>query len=331
MGLTDMGWESVEVFKIHDSEFERPLQQFLDTLEKVKQHLKTETIEDGQVAVHLWLSLQFLHDQKPPHYVMLENDFKSQFVKGVIDLDQVTSRPLMVSINNDSMFNGMDSVTSRLAVELIERMRLQGVLVTSDQRMWRPMYSQFGKQYPILNTTRKGSLGKTAIWSVIEKNLFRQRVFLICATNREHVSVLNKPPLAPSSHLQPLAATCSHLQPLAATCSHLLPAATCSHLQPLAATCSHLQPLAPSSHLQPLAATCSHLQPLAATCSHLLPAATCSHLQPLAPSSHLQPLAATCSHLLSAATCSHRRMLRILRCFPPENVENSPVFSTGEC
>ena len=47
MGLADMGWESVEVFKIHDSEAERPLQQFLDTLDKVKQYLSTDTVDDG--------------------------------------------------------------------------------------------------------------------------------------------------------------------------------------------------------------------------------------------------------------------------------------------
>ena len=98
----------------------------------------------------------------------------------------------MVAINNDSMFNGVDSVTSRIAVELIEKMRLQGILVTSDQRMWRSMYSQYGRQFSVLSTTKKGTLGKTAIWSVIEKNLFRQRVFLMCATNREYVSVLNE-------------------------------------------------------------------------------------------------------------------------------------------
>ena len=91
---------------------------------------------------------------------MLENDFKNQFVKGVIDLDQVTSRPLMVAINNDSMFNGMDSVTSRIADELVEKMRLQGILVTSDQRMWRSMYSQFGKQYPIIEHDQEGDIGK---------------------------------------------------------------------------------------------------------------------------------------------------------------------------
>ena len=149
-------------------------------------------MDDGQVTVHLWLSLQFLHNPRPPHLVMIENTFKDDFVKGITDLDQVTSRPVMVAINNDSWFNGMDSVTSRLAVELVEKMRLQGILVTSDPRMWRSMYSQFGKQYPIMQTTKKGSLGKTAIWSIIEKNLFRQRVFLRCATNREHVSIMNE-------------------------------------------------------------------------------------------------------------------------------------------
>ena len=134
---------------------------------------------------HLWLSLQLLLDHKPPHNVMLENSFMNQFVKGVTDLDQIASRPVIVAINNDSMFNCMDSVTSRIAVVMTERLKSQGVMVTSDQRMWRPMYSQFGGQLKILSTTRRGSLGKTAIWSVIEKNLFRQRVFLMCATNRE--------------------------------------------------------------------------------------------------------------------------------------------------
>ena len=115
MGLADMGWESVEVFKIHDSESERPLQQFLDTLDKVKQHLSTDAVDDGQITVSSLVIIAVSSmKQKPPHCVMLENDFKNQFVKGVIDLDQVTSRPLMVAINNNSMFNGMDSVTSRI-------------------------------------------------------------------------------------------------------------------------------------------------------------------------------------------------------------------------
>lgn len=186
MGVGDMGWEDLQVFLVHESDEERPIQKFIDTIEKTKRHLK-EIVDDGRVTVHIWLSLQFLHAARPPHNVILENDFTDRFVKGIVDLDQEVSRPVIVAINNDSMFNGLDSITSRKAVELIEALRLQGILVTSDQRMRRSMYSQFGSQYSILSSSKGGSLGKTAIWAIIEKNLFRQRVFLMCATVREHM------------------------------------------------------------------------------------------------------------------------------------------------
>ena len=187
MGLADMGW-AIELFKVHESDAERPIQRFLETMERVTDFLKNQVADEGNLTVHIWLSMQFLHELRPPHHVLLEGTFTTQFVKGVTDLDQLISRPVIVAINTDSMFNCVDSITSRTAVEMTERLKAQGVMVTTDRRMWRSMYSQFGRQFPILNTNRKGSLGKTAIWSVIEKNLFRQRVFLMCATNREHVA-----------------------------------------------------------------------------------------------------------------------------------------------
>ena len=191
MGLADMGW-AIELFKIHESDAERPIQRFLATMERVTDFLKNQVADEGNLTVHIWLSMQFLHELRPPHHVLLEGTFMTQFVKGVTDLDQLISRPVIVAINTDSMFNCVDSIASRTAVEMTERLKAQGVMVTTDRRMWRSMYSQFGRQFPILNTTRKGSLGKTAIWSVIEKNFFRQRVFLMCATNREHVPALNE-------------------------------------------------------------------------------------------------------------------------------------------
>ena len=146
----------------------------------------------GQATVHVWLSLQFLHDVKPPHNVVVPSSFQKEFIQCLTELDQASSRPVIVAINTDSLFNGMDSITSRLAVELTESLKREGVMVTTDQRMWRSMHSQFGNQFSPLRATRKGTLGKNAIWSVIEKNLFRQRVFLMCASNRDHVSTLNE-------------------------------------------------------------------------------------------------------------------------------------------
>ena len=184
MGLRDMGW-SIDLFKIHESPATLPIAKLRDTVSNVIEFLDKDLDDKGLVTIHIWLSLQFLHDAKPPHHVLVLSSFQKEFV-------QAASRPVIVAINTDSMFNGMDSITSRLAVEMTESLKREGVMVTTDQRMWRSMHSQFGSQFTTMRSARRGTLGKSAIWSVIEKNLFRQRVFLMCATNREHVSTLNE-------------------------------------------------------------------------------------------------------------------------------------------
>ena len=191
MGLHDMGW-NIELFKIHEAEPALPIAKFRETINNVIEYLSHGLNDLGQATVHVWLSLQFLHDAKPPHNVVIPSSFQKEFIQCVTELDQASSRPVIVAINTDSLFNGMDSITSRLAVELTESLKREGVMVTTDQRMWRSMHSQFGNQFSPLRAARKGTLGKNAIWSVIEKNLFRQRVFLMCASNRDHVSTLNE-------------------------------------------------------------------------------------------------------------------------------------------
>ena len=186
-----MGW-NIELFKIHEAEAAQPIDKLRETVNNVIEHLSHGLNDLGQATVHVWLSLQFLHDVKPPHNVVVPSSFQKEFIQCLTELDQASSRPVIVAINTDSLFNGMDSITSRLAVELTESLKREGVMVTTDQRMWRSMHSQFGNQFSPLRATRKGTLGKNAIWSVIEKNLFRQRVFLMCASNRDHVSTLNE-------------------------------------------------------------------------------------------------------------------------------------------
>ena len=191
MGLHDMGW-NIELFKIHEAEAAQPIDKLRETVSNVIEHLSHGLNDLGQATVHVWLSLQFLHDAKPPHNVVVSPSFQKEFIQCLTELDQASSRPVIVAINTDSLFNGMDSITSRLAIELTESLKREGVMVTTDQRMWRSMHSQFGSQFKELRSTRRGTLGKYAIWSVIEKNLFRQRVFLMCASNRDHVSTLNE-------------------------------------------------------------------------------------------------------------------------------------------
>ena len=148
--------------------------------------------DDGNVTVHIWLSMQFLHAEKPPYQVLLEKNFNTMFVDAIVELDGKTTRPVLVTLSADSNFNELDSITSSVAMELADLLRGKGIMVTTDQRIWRSMYSVYGRQFRIFSTQRSGqNYGKTAIWAVMEKHLFRQRVFLMCATNRERVSTLN--------------------------------------------------------------------------------------------------------------------------------------------
>eukprot|EP00435_Cladocopium_sp_Y103_P040939 s3204_g11.t1 len=194
VGLSDeLSWE-IDLFKIYESSKERQIDQSVDTFSRVEDHLENDVKDEGNVTVHIWLSMQFLHETRPPHSVILENNFVQRFVKAVTDLDAKTSRPILVSLNGDSMFNCMDSMRSRVARELAESMRAKGILVASDQRLytWRSMYANFGRQFPILQTQRKGTLGKTSIWAVIVflEKAVAQKDYTRCY--REHVSTLNE-------------------------------------------------------------------------------------------------------------------------------------------
>ena len=191
-GIADMGWE-IAFFKIFESKEQRPIDKFVDTLRKVGKYLDTDVNDDGNVTVHVWLSMQFLHAETPPYQVLLEKDFNKMFVKAIVELDGKTTRPILVTLSADSNFNEIDSITSSIAMELTDMLRSKGIMVTTDQRIWRSMYSVYGRQFRIFSTQRSAhNYGKTAIWAVMEKHLFRQRVFLMCATNRERVSTLNE-------------------------------------------------------------------------------------------------------------------------------------------
>ena len=150
-GLSDLGWE-IPLVKIHESTAQRPIDKFTDTLKKVGKFWDGDANDDGNVTIHLWLSLQFLHSEKPPYPVILERDFNERFVNAIVELDGKTTRPILVTLSGDSMFNDLDFVTSSLAAELAGLLKGKGIMVTTDQRMWRSMYSIYGRQFRIFPT-----------------------------------------------------------------------------------------------------------------------------------------------------------------------------------
>lgn len=76
MGLQDMGWE-IALFKVHESKCPSPLEKFVDTMDKASALLK-EKIHEGDVTVHIWLSMQFVLGQNAPYMVLVDNHFAVQ-------------------------------------------------------------------------------------------------------------------------------------------------------------------------------------------------------------------------------------------------------------
>ena len=72
------------------------------------------------------------------------------------------------------------------------KLKDKGVFVSTSSQMWRGMYSVGGHQFRITKKAMDADLGKGVIWSVIERQLFRQRVFLMCASDRAKVDQLNE-------------------------------------------------------------------------------------------------------------------------------------------
>eukprot|EP00435_Cladocopium_sp_Y103_P036926 s488_g9.t1 len=128
----------------------------------------------------------------PPHVVLTDANFHTLVRGSIQELEEVCPRPVFVAVCPDSRFNNVEGRTDEIAKRLAAELREWGILCSTSENMWRMMYSQFGHQFRILRKAPEGSAGKNAIWSAIEKALFRQRVFLMCSSDRDAVDRLNQ-------------------------------------------------------------------------------------------------------------------------------------------
>eukprot|EP00435_Cladocopium_sp_Y103_P057865 s295_g20.t1 len=190
MGLQDMGSENIINFKIQDAEGETGMNRLMDAPERVLKYLK-DNPAIVNVTIHVWLSMSFVINPLPPYILLAEANFHVSFRFAIQDLEEKCLRLVFVAICPDSNFNQVAGQTDEVARRLTAELRKHGILVSSSENMWRMMCSQFGHQYKTLRKSPEGSAGKTAIWAAIEKTLFRQRVFLMCSSDRDAADLLN--------------------------------------------------------------------------------------------------------------------------------------------
>ena len=112
----------------------------------------------------------------PPFLLLTGANFVENLAGELHYLDLEASRPIFVSLCPQSAFNCVEGRIERLVKEIEMKLKDKGVFVSTSSQMWRGMYSVSGHQFRITKKAFDADLGKGVIWSVIERQLFRQRV-----------------------------------------------------------------------------------------------------------------------------------------------------------
>ena len=134
----------------------------------------------GALLCIFWLSFSFVFSEKPLHTVLLGSKFVENATKMIVSLDRAASKPIMVALCPDSMFNMIESRTTRIASELEETLRSKGMLVTTDTRMAK-LPCKLRVALPNARQRKKGHLGED-----------HERLLLMCSSNREKVNAMNE-------------------------------------------------------------------------------------------------------------------------------------------
>ena len=117
----------------------------------------------------------------------VEGNFAERFAEAIRSVDKLATRPIFVSLCKDPRFHGIRSGIQDVAMDSADILRSFGIMVTTDDGMWRLMYGHAGNHY-MSNHNRPDRLG---VFATMEKFLFRQRVLLMCSLNVEAAKGLN--------------------------------------------------------------------------------------------------------------------------------------------
>ena len=75
-------------------------------------------VGEGDVTVHVWLSMQFAMEAKPPHLILTSANFVEKLTADLYNLDLAAGRPIFVSLCPQSAFNCVEGRIERLVKEI---------------------------------------------------------------------------------------------------------------------------------------------------------------------------------------------------------------------
>ena len=185
-GLDEMGY-AVTVIDINSFKSVTRAQEFLDAVDHLKRNVMPDVASEENVTIHVWISFAFLITDSHPYHVWVEGNFAERMAEAIRSVDKMATRPIFVSLCKDPRFHGIRSGIQDVAMNSADILRSYGIMVTTDDGMWRLMYGHAGNHY-MNNHSMPDRLG---VFATMEKFLFRQRVRLMCSLNVEAAKGLN--------------------------------------------------------------------------------------------------------------------------------------------
>ena len=185
-GLDELGYV-VTVIDINSFKSVTRAQKFIDAVEHLTKTVMPDIATEENVTIHFWVSFAFLITDTHPYHVWVEGQFAERFAEAIRSVDKLATRPIIVSLCKDPRFHGIRSGIQDVAMDSADILRSFGIMVTTDDGMWRLMYGHAGNHY-VNNHNRPDRLG---VFATMEKFLFRQRVLLMCSLNVEAAKGLN--------------------------------------------------------------------------------------------------------------------------------------------
>ena len=184
-GLDELGYTAT-VIDINSFRSVTRAQKFLDAVDHLKKDVMPDLAAEENVTINFWVPFAFLITDTHPYHVWVEGNFAKRFAEAIRSVDKMATRPIFVSLCKDPRFHGIRSGIQDVAMDSADILRSFGIMVTTDDGMWRLMYGHAGNHY--MNNHRPDRLG---VFATMEKFLFGQRVLLMCSLNVEAAKGLN--------------------------------------------------------------------------------------------------------------------------------------------
>ena len=141
-GLDELGYV-ITVIDINSFKSVTRAQKFLDAVEHLIKGVMPDIATEENVTICFWVSFAFLITDTHPYHVWVERNYAERFAEAIRSVDKLATRPIFVSLCKDPRFHGIRSGIQDVAMDSADILRSFGIMVTTDDGMWRLMYCSF--------------------------------------------------------------------------------------------------------------------------------------------------------------------------------------------